>query len=449
MTSIRNLAISSGAALSALAILAPAAGAAIDAPDIFVGTAEAKALDLRVAAPAGLLDAVTGGGPLLQEVSLTRAELSSDGIADATTTLLAGLMNQGLKSDGSTTSDKQSIQEMDLGLLQVGLGTLEYTADAAAGVSRSASELANLTVSLSPLFDGLVPAEIAAPVEDAVGQVTDVVNGLVDELNGALGQVEDAIEEVRGGTGLDIPDVLPNQLPALPDVTEVTLVDVRKLWSVSSVTTSDGKVRSETNTGIAEASLLGGLIEVPALQYTSWAETAGTAGTADAGYDITTIAVRVGDSEVGVSGTTLTVGDLTIDLASPDLAGLPAEELLDDVTGVLGDLLNSVGLSVSQGAGAVDIAPDGSAASAATSALSLRVSPLHAIGQAEALSVELDLLPTRSAVSGGTAPGVNAPPAAAPPTPAEPSLPRTGGGAVALLLGGVAFGGLGMLRKRG
>jgi hypothetical protein len=289
---------------------------------------------------------------------------------------------------------------------------------------------------------------VAAPVQDAVGQVTDVVNGLVGELNGTLDEVEGAIETVRGETGIDIPDVVPDQLPTVPDVTEVTLVDVRKLWSVSTVTTLAGKVRSETDAGIAQASLLGGLIEVPALTYTAWAETAGTPGSADAGYDITTIAVRVGDSEVAVSGTTLTVGDFSVDLASPDLAGLPAEELLGDVTGVLGDLLNAVGLSVGQGAGAVDIAPDGSSATASTSAFALRVSPLNAIGQADTLSIELDLLPTRAAASAAVGPAPDAPPAAGAPTP-EPSLPRTGGGAVAVLLGGVAFGGLGLLRRRG
>ena len=430
------------AALTTLAIAAPGAHAAPSGPDVFAGEAQALAAELTVTAPQQLIGSVTdGANTLTQKVSFTTSNLSSEDVANATTTLLDGLLTEGnLSSSKTTDSQHQAIAERNVnGILQVGAGTVDYAVDAAKHVSHSASELAHLKVSIAPLFaDGAVPAEAAQPLQDAVGQVTDTVNGLVDQLNGALGQVQSTLEETAGQV-VDIPKVTPDEVPHVPDVTSVDLVDIRKLWSDSTVTTTGDLVTSTAKGGIASASLLGGLIQVPALEYTSWAKTAGTPGSADAGTDITTIAVKVGDEVVKVAGEKLSVGDFTLDLNDPSLSGVPADQILGPVTDVLGQIVNAAGLSISQGQGTKSIADDGSSASATTSAFALNLAPLHAAGQDQTLAVALNLLPTKAAVSGAPAPAA---------APASPNLPRTGGGALAMVFGSLAMGGAALLRRR-
>lgn len=444
----RQGALAATAAAATLTLLAPASGAA--SLGSFAGSAEALALELRLTAPAELLSAVLpdGGDTLVQRVSFTQAALSSDGAAQATTALLQGLLNEVRSSASGPAADQASLVDQDLGVLKVSAGTMEYVADAAAGLSRSVSELGHVRVTLEPLFTGgLLPEDVTAPIEDAVGQVTGVVNELVGELNTVLDTVEETVNEVLEQAPVDLPEVGVGDLPALPDITRVDLVEIRKMWSISTVTSTGELVRSETESGIAEASLLGGVVVVPAFQYRSWAQTAGTPGSADAGYDVTTIAVRIGGNEVGVSGTVLKVGDVELDLSDPQFAGLPVGELLGEVTGVLGDLLNTLGLSVAQGSGTTEVADDGSTASAATSAFSIRLTPLHAVGQDQLLDLQLDLLPTRAQVAAAPAP----PPAPEqpPPAPGEPALPRTGGGLAAALLGAGLLAAAGGLRRRG
>jgi hypothetical protein len=431
------------AAVSALALGAAGAGAAASGPAVFSASSEALALDLEVTAPAELVGPLTGGAETIrQKVSFTTALLDSTGEALATTQLLEGLLTEGgLSSADGDTSGSSSIAEQDLGIVRFGLGTVDYLADPAQNISRSRSELARLTVSLESLFSGAtLPAEATAPIQDAVDQAVETVNGLVGDLNGALDQVEQVVSDTVGET-VEIPEVLPEDLPALPNVMTGHLLDVRKIWSESVTDTTGDTVRSLAHGGIVEASLLDGLIQVPAFQYTSTAATAGTPGTASADTEITTIAVRVGDSEVKVTGSTLQVGDFVLDLEDPDLGGLPANEVLDPVEEILAELLNAGGLSVAQGQGTTEVAEDGSSAKASTSAFALSLAPLHAAGQDDVLRVDLALLPTVAAVTAAPAPAVA--------SSDEPSLPRTGGGALAVLLGSLSIAGAGLLRRRG
>lgn len=442
-TTTRRAALTATAALSTLALGASSAGAAASGPAVFSASSEALALDLRITGPAELIGPLAdGSNQLIQKVSFTTATLDSAGQALAATDLLKGLLNQGgLSSSQGGASGSETVAEQTLadGLISVGVGTVEYLADAAGNVARSRSELAHLKVSLAPLFSGTLPPEATAPVQDAVGQVTDTVNTLVGELNGALDQVEQTVRDTAGET-VDIPDVLPEELPTVPDVTQVDLVEIRKMWSESVNTTEGDLVKSLAHGGIVEASLLGGLIQVPAFQYTSTAATAGTPGSATATTDVTTIAVRIGDSEVEVSGTTLKVGDFELDLSNPELGDLPAGEVLGPVEEILTSILNAGGLAVSQGAGTTDIAEDGSSAKASTSAFALSLAPLHAAGQDDLLRVELAALPTVAAVS--------AAPATVPAGAPEPNLPRTGGGALGVVLGAMSIAGAGLLRRK-
>lgn len=427
------------AALTTLALAVPTAGADTGGPDVFAGTADALALEVRVTGPQELIGALTddGSNTLVQRISLTSAELGSEGAGAVTTALLGGLIDQLHASSTEAGSGSDNFVSATAGPLSAEAGVIEWSLDPEADVARSFSELVDVRVSLAPLLAEL-PAGVTAALQDAVGQATETVNTLVGELNGALDQVETVVNDVAEQAPVDIPEVLPDELPGIPDVTQVDLLRVRKMWSESTVGTAGELVRSTAHGGVAELSLLGGLVSVPAFQFTSLAETAGTPGSANATTDVTTLAVSVGDHVVAIDGTELSVGDFTIDLADPDLEGLPTEELLGPIEGVLAELLNAGGLSVTQGEGATSAAPDGSSATASTSAFALRLRPLNAAAP-DALDIEVLALPTQAAVSGGVQVASSS----------APALPRTGGGALGVLLGATAMvGALGLRRRR-
>lgn len=460
-TTLRRAATSVVAATTALVLMAPGAGAAASGPAQFTGAAEGLALELELTAPEALLGPLgVEGGKLHQKVSSTLSELSSTGDASAASRLLEGFYNQTLSStDGNCGRDSllEIAPQDTAGIVSLGAGTMECTADPAANLSRSFSELANLSISLSPLFDdsSALPEEVRNVLQEAVGTATGTVNELVGELNGALGEVETVVNETTGaveeGTGIDIPDVTPDQLPEVPDITEVNLLDIRKMWSESVVTTEADAVLATSESGIVEASLLGGLVKVPAFQYETLARANGQPGGATADTTVTTIAVQVADeSLVAVEGSKLTVGDFTLDLEDPELGELDGGEVLGPVTDLLTQILDAVGVSVAQGQGETFIAEDGTEARASTTAFALSVHPLNAAGE-EANSLfglDLILLPNTSVVAASPAPT----PAAPPPPQAAPeppvSLPRTGGGAVPMVVGLLAMAGaLGLQRR--
>lgn len=110
-TTLRRAATTATAAISVLALSAPGIGAAASGPDIWAGSAEALALDLRITAPAGLLAPVTGGSDtLVQKVSFTTSELASDDTVKTATTLLDGLLAQGSMSNGEGSKSDSASQ---------------------------------------------------------------------------------------------------------------------------------------------------------------------------------------------------------------------------------------------------------------------------------------------------------------------------------------------------
>lgn len=434
------------AALASLTVLALAVPATAQdaAPAAFAGTADAVTLDLSLTGPGEIMSAVTpdGGAPLQQRVSTTSALLRSDD-----TDRVAARLGQGpiapLEVSAEHTAPDRGRTELaavDEGALVAEAGVLEWAVVDDA-LSWSRSELALLRVSLAPVVAEL-PEAARQPLQDAVAEATATVDGLVGELNGVLGTIEEQVNAVEDQAPVDLPEVLPERLPGVADVTTVDLLTARKLWSDTRVETVEGVVRATAASGAAELTLLGGVVRVPTLQYVSIAEAGGTDGTADARTELETIAVEVGDIEVEVSGTILTVGEVSIDLSDPSLAdtGLPAQ--LDEVTSLLTDLVAAGGLSIAQGESSTEVAPDGTSAVASTSPFALRLRPLQAAGDAaDTLDLSLTLMQTSAAVSAAAAP-------APAPEAAAPSLPRTGGGGVASLAGLLGMGGALLLRRR-
>jgi hypothetical protein len=449
----KRVATTATAAIAALALGVSAAGAQTSAgPAVYAGDARALSLNLTLTGPDQLLGPITDGGDTLTlTVSSTGAVLESNGTASVLAKLLGGFgATLGSQLDApsqSSTEDVDTTEQViaqSAGPLTIEAGTVRTLLDRSAGISTSSSELAGIVVNLGPLLAEL-PPEVAAGLQQVVDEATANVNTLVGELNGGLDQLEEALNSVTEQSPIDIPEILPEDLPLVPDVTEVDLVSIRVLSSTSTVQTIDGLVRATSTGAIADAELLGGLVSVPVIEFSSLAETAGTPGTARSEATVTTIAVEVGDTLVSIDGTVITVGDLTIDLADPQFEGLPLEDVLGPIRGVLGELLNAVGLSVLQADETTTAAADGSSATASTTAFAVRLVPLAAaVGDDAPLDVNLEFAPTSAVVS--AAPFVAA---AAPPDPEEPALPRTGGGLLATLLGSLAMGGALTLCRRG
>lgn len=493
---IRRLLTGAVAVTTVMALSVPPAGAQKISPDVFAGTAVGQALSLELTGPTGLLKPLGALGNLThtagadvsslrETISQTSNRVNSGGLINAVTKLLEGLLNQGhhtTSAEKSSFSDQIVGQKLLGGVLDVGVGTISAVTDRSKNLTESSSELLDLKVSLAPLLDGTVLGEdtpVVGDIQAALDQLlgtgdilgggegdaaegedsgtTGVLTGLLGELNADIVDIENAVNQVEGTTGtpVDLPAVGDLELEELTglleslDLKEVDLLNVRKMWSDSKVVTEDGKVVSKAISGLAGAKLLGGLVEVPAFEYSSTALTEGEPGTADAFTDVKVIAVKLAGSDlISVTDDTLKIGDDVLDLGQ---LGVPnSTALLDDLTATLTDILNVVGLSLKQGEGTTRIAEDGSSAFASVSALTLSLKPLHALeGQVDnaltSLGVELAILGNNAGVSAAQ---VEAKPAPEPAPKPEESLPRTGGGAAAMLIGMLALGGVSALRRR-
>ncbi|MGH3441695.1 MAG: hypothetical protein ACRDUY_06560, partial [Nitriliruptorales bacterium] len=428
----RRAATSLAAAALALAMTAPGAHAA--GPSNFEGAAEALAFDLSIAAPGGLLDPLGAeNGVVNQRISQTLASLSSSGKADGAATLLDGVLNQ--LTDGKVADQcdgrPHEILGQDAGILSVGVGRTQC--EVSPSLSRTYSQLAEVRVSIAGALPSL-PGDVAGDLQRQVDEAISTVEAIVGELNGVLTEVEAVVnetaEEAEENVPVDIPELSLSQLPAITisQILENDLVYVQKLWSESVVKTEADTVVSDAKAGIVEARLLGGMVRIPAFTYSSVASTNGRPGGGAAEATTTHVAVELPNANaVSVQDGVLSVNDTTIDLSA--LEGTEAPGLLAEVEGLLTEIVNAAGIDVSEGKGETFVAEDGSEARASTSAFAIAVAPLNALSaitgeQQEELAVNLNLLPTSAAVA--------ASPAVV--EPAAPSLPRTGGGSIAVVL---------------
>ncbi len=449
------------AALTTIAVAAPGATAANLGPAQFSGAAKAQALQLSLNAPADLVGLLGQQNTLELGISATEVTTSTANDLFAKTQLLSGLLSQGAASDADGDSFTESILAQEIGPISLGVGSMSYNLDRATRTVTSTSELAHVRVALDTVLK-------ATPAGGAVGQVSDVVTevvnevdgltgGIVGEINGIVNEIEDTLEDAAGLT-IDIPDVSVQDVNVLPSILETEVLDIRKLWSETSVGPVADKVRSSATSGIVGASILGGVVEIPAWTFSAWAETAGTPGSANWGGNTEALALNVlGNQVLSLDGGVLTVAGQELDLNDPALAGIIGDPagLVSQLDALVGDLLDLTGLSITNGRLTGEAAPDGSMATATASAFSLSLAPLNAaravpeleglvstlgLGSADqALRLQIDLLPATATATAAPAPA---------PTPEVPQLPRTGGGAAAMALGLVAMGGAAGLRRK-
>lgn len=447
------------AGASAIALAAPSVSAAPAGPDQFAGLALAKALDLEVTLPSGL---AVPAGSIEQLISQTLTELDSQGKIAAKSILASGaLLNESLSFSGGKKSDTKQIAAQDLGIVKVGLGTMKYEADAEKGVTRALSELANLKVGLSQSDAQDLIDDVMKRLEDLVG--TPGSTATPGSLNKVLEDIEkQANLELPPGQEIDIPPlslkdvapvVVPTGVPQLPEVSDLTnLVSIKKLWSETSTLTeaASDAIISTSEAGVIDMSLLGGLVTVPEYVFSSVAKTNGKPGGAKAEAVTRKLAVQLtGNDVISIEGDTLTVGGEEVDLGDLDL-----DAQLAQLNELLGSILKIVGLDIEQAKETEVAAADGSHALASTDALVISLSPLNVLRggtenpAAGGLNVALSLLPTESEVrAGNVAPVAQPRPPAAIGRQPQPSLPRTGAGSVAVLLGGLALGGAFALRR--
>lgn len=470
------------AVLTTTAMLSLAVGPATAAPEegpyVFDSSSSGRALTVAVGLPPTLAD---GLAPAVQELpgvdladgtlTISLATVLADlelpmgdqgpgtvsAAAEATSLAgsLSGLVDQlaGTAQCLDTPLDVTVPPDADVPLVSLELLQAECTADADGRQSIAASKIADLEVNLAGAL-ALLPAEVSEQVTtslDEVGtQVTDtVLDPLTDQV---LAPVQDAVNE-NTGAGLDLSEAV-----RVPELVDLPLVSIDLIESTSRTLTEGDTVRSVGTATLSGVSLLG-TVCLPDTTYTSEAFATGEPGGNGFATSIPTIDVEVCDTDTLSPVLRLleqegVVGDVLVNLGDGQLT--PLAELLDgsdvslrDVFDGLDGLLATLGVStVVQGRQTNAAASeDGSSASAGVDPFSIGVAPF---GDAAAgtpldgLDVTIAGLGLDTAVAAAPAPAQEAAPAPAP----EPALPRTGGGALAGLLGAIALGGAFTLRRR-
>lgn len=478
----RRVAAASTAALAAIAITtSPAVAAPDQGPYVFDAAGSGQAVSVVVGLPPALAD---GLAPVVEQVPgvtidddqlivslasvLSELELplvgqspgdvSSVATATQVTGSLQGLVEQltGAVQCLDTPLDVTIPPGAETPLVSLQLLQAECVTDAAGRLSVASSKIADFEVNLAGAL-AILPAEVAAPVTDAVdeltGTVTDqVLTPIVDQV---LTPVQDAIND-NLGLGVDLTEAV-----RVPELIDLPLVSIDLIESTTQSLTEGESVRQVSSATLAGVSLLG-TVCIPDTTYRAEAFATGEPGGNDFLTSIPPIDLAICETStlspilrlLDVEGV---LGDVLVNLGDGQLK--PLSELLggvglptEDVLGGIEDLLATLGVSTivqGQQTNAVR-SEDGRQAGVAVDPFRVTVAPLANFVTGtplEGLKVELRGLTVAGNVAAAPAPEVTAPAPAPAPEPA-PALPRTGGGAVAGLLGVLAIGGSLALRRR-
>ncbi len=483
------------AGLALLVAAGPLAGPAAAAPlDSFSGLGTGYALrvtlDVRpliAAVPAlqGVLDTVwgsvpgqSGAFPGVIDQTLIKTTSEADGNVTKSRSVLAeGLLD--LESI-EATSIGQSLEKVvqtvalpsaDLPLLTGAVGTLKAAIGKGPGVNGSGS-LTSLGVGL-PL-DDLAPAvlddlitQLTATITDLTDNLTgtltplletsglsvDLANSLtttIDQLASTLPVGSDLLGGLTSGLGLgsvadlsnpaavtpalesllDV-DSLVSQITDLLDASllEGALADLTGLVNFTKAAKSgDGLAVADSVAELKSLNVLGGLIDVGVLNLEAHSEAAGTKGSAKNSSSCSIADVKVGGEALGIS---LDGSNIFVNGEPVPVVG----DLVAQVKGVVDQVLSTVGIDVGLcDAAQVEVESDGSAAAQRVSALRVEVAPLGLFNLVIDPTVETS---------------VAAQPVVAAPVEDDPTLPRTGAGAIATLLSGLGLaGGAFFARKR-
>ncbi len=477
----RRVAAASTAALAAIAITtAPAVAAPDQGPYVFDAAGSGQAVSVVVGLPAALAD---GLAPVVEQVPgvsiednqlivslasvLSELELplvgqspgdvSSAATATQVTGSLEGLVQTltGAVQCIDTPLDITIPPGAETPLVSLQLLQAECVTDAAGRVSVASSKIADFEVNLAGAL-AILPAEVAAPVTDAVDQLTGTVTDqvLTPIIDQVLTPVQDAIND-NLGLGVDLTEAV-----RVPELIDLPLVSIDLIESTTQSLTEGEVVRQVSSATLAGVSLLG-TVCIPDTTYRAEAFATGEPGGNDFVTSIPPIDLAICETStlspilrlLDVDGV---LGDVLVNLGDGQLkplsellggAGLPTE----DVLGGIEDLLATLGVStVVQGQQTNAVrSEDGRQAGVAVDPFRVTVAPLANFVTGtplEGLKVELRGLTVAGNVAAAPAPVIT-PEAPAPAPEPTPALPRTGGGAVAGLLGVLALGGSLALRR--
>jgi hypothetical protein len=294
------------------------------------------------------------------------------------------------------------------------------------------------------LTDQLVPLlETSGLSADLVGQLTDtidgltgslpasspVLGGLVDGLGlGGVGDLADSAAVTPALTGLLDVDSLVGQITDLLDASllEGALADLTGLVNITKAAKSgDGLAVADSVAQLKSLKVLGGLVDVGLLNLESHSEAAGTKGSALNTSACSVADVKIGGETLGISldGTNIFVGGEPVPVIG---------DLVGQVKGVVDQVLDTLGISVGLCETAQDEADsDGTAAAQRVSALRVEVAPLGLFNLVIDPTVETSVAAQVATVSED-----------------DPSLPRTGAGALATLLTGIALAGAAVAARK-
>ncbi|HEV3401693.1 MAG TPA: hypothetical protein VG078_07705 [Acidimicrobiales bacterium] len=410
MKIVRRLGAASLSAVIVGAFLVGPSPAAADTPEVFAGTAGARALNLSVL---GIKLTVGSTNASANSTPMAKADGAGVLLIPGTTTSAAANGPNASQSPPKACVINLPIQ----GILNLSAACSESSASTTnnAPTANSAASVAAIDVGviglvtdlLKPITDPLVPV-----ADQLVGQVT----GLLQPVLGS------SLDPLLGGLGIDADDPVSSLLEALDNATN--LAQVRLGTSTSNVTTTAQKVTAVGNAQAGQVDVLPGLaaggsplISVVIGSAKAVAEYDRGTGTATPSFDPALLTLKV------------------LGLTVPVAFGAP-------VTLFPGTVLES---TISLGAGRSVTNPDGTVAAVADG---VKLELLKGLNGGIVLE-----LAHAEAAAGGKRPTVSPKPTTAPPPGPRKELVRTGGPdpmlpiGAALLLGALVLGRVARARR--
>ncbi|MDX1511415.1 MAG: hypothetical protein R3249_08715 [Nitriliruptorales bacterium] len=481
-TRLRRIAVGALATVLGLSLALPAPAAETEGPDFYQGIADSSTLELVVGLPSAIVEPLTDAlDPALSALGISLAdnkltidlslanvnlekltEAAALGLAEATPLggSLQGLV-ESLAGDALKCLDTPidvAIPSAEAPLVSLTLLSADCDDDASDGIVSSTTKVADLSVDLKGLL-ALLPAELAEAIDDTLETVeNDVLAPVIDGVNEALGVIGDEVLEPITGGEVQLDDILktPDLVhPSLP------LLHIGLIEATTRSVFDGAAVTATSSTTIADVNLLNLFCMVtddPVDGSTFVANATAYGESTDYSTVIPEVTFGVcgdnGDIERTILKLTENVGvieDVLVNIGGGDLSLIENLENsplpLADVLNGLNDALQQLGVYTVL-AGSQDVrAHTKDFVEVAVIPASVTFLPLNgALAGTPLEDVRVDLFIGSNVSSAfGTVVLSEAPPA---PEPVEPNLPRTGGGAIALLLGSLAIGGSALLRRR-
>ncbi|MCA1824712.1 MAG: hypothetical protein LC640_10750, partial [Frankia sp.] len=422
----------------AVAATGSAGAAPLAVPDIFGGSAKASSIHIEINLPVAvpgigtkieqdisLVDGTTAKAPTTVD-ALGRAVLGKSSL-DLVNSIIGKSVITSLTGK-LTASD--SIINQTAGPIQLGVGNIHSAvtpeATTSALTSTSTSSLASARISLGSL---------TAPVANQLNTVTSTLNTAVNSTSGTVKSTVDSalatLNQVSQGATAPVAaqvQAVEQQVTTLLTQLQATIAGLTEdsdllrlglLESSYSVTRAADMVKATATSGVADLSVLSGLIKVDAVKSESFSSANGVKGAAAADTKTTVLGVHIGDianlelTDKGLSGSIL--GNQL-----PEAAQGAVKTVLDSVNTLLAQV---AGVQILYGQKTTEVDPNGQFARSSSAGVGIMVNPPLLGMPASAPLLLVQLVPAGTAVNAARLSRPAAPPAA--PVANPPAAPRT------------------------